>query len=710
MNNWTIGKKLIASFLAVAAITLLLGIVGYYGAVKSEEAVRRIGADCLPSVQGLLTVGENAERIKTAQRALLSPNISISDRKRQPKTADKAKAAADAAWKVYNQLPHDAQASAALSEFVMAWDQWEKDNEAFFKINGEYEAMVDFYSKHTKSENLSYSQATSQLVRTTANAEVAFKKQVQEWKNILLRGNDEAKYDKHFGSFAKEEKIVQEELIKVQALMQQLGMNAITADNVIQQHAALGTKYREALKRYDKANPDAARIVDKAVTGIDKPATEAMESIITTVTEAARKTDDVFVRMDNQLLTVCHDSETKALALLDKLVESNQTVAVDLTQSSVIQATTIKFTNLVVMIAGVVVALLLGILVSRGIVRPIRRAADMLKDISEGEGDLTKRLEVATKDEIGEMATSFNKFVEKLQGFVVGIVSNAKAVTTSVTELSTVATKTTQTVKSMSERTCTVAAAAEEASANTVSVAASMEQTSTNLASVAAATEEMSATVGEIAANSEKARVISGQATAQAKEISSLMQQLGIAAKEIDKVTESINRISAQTNLLALNATIEAASAGEAGRGFAVVANEIKELARQTATATENIKDKIAGVQASTNGAINGIEKISGVINDVGSIIVSIAAAIEEQSSVTKAVAGNIAQASIGVKEANVQIAQTASVSKSIANDLTGVNSAVDEIRQGGENVQASTMDLSKVAEQLKATSDQFKV
>ena len=188
------------------------------------------------------------------------------------------------------------------------------------------------------------------------------------------------------------------------------------------------------------------------------------------------------------------------------------------------------------------------------------------------------------------------------------------------------------------------------------------------------------------------------------------MEQLGAAAKEIDKVTATITAISAQTNLLALNATIEAASAGEAGRGFAVVANEIKELARQTSAATENIKNKIAGVQASTQSAMNGIEKISTVINDVGAIIADIAAAIEEQSSVTKAVAGNIAQASIGVKDANVRIAQTASVSKSMAHDLTGVNTAVEEVRQGGEHVRTSTLELSKVAEQLTATAGQFKV
>ena len=362
-------------------------------------------------------------------------------------------------------------------------------------------------------------------------------------------------------------------------------------------------------------------------------------------------------------------------------------------------------------LTALVLSVIFAVVITRSIVVPIKECVAFSELLAKGDfsQDVLERSR-QRGDEMGDLARAFHTLVGSTRNLLREVTSGVSTIAASATELSAVSTQTTHSVKSMSEKACTVAAAAEEASANTVSVAASMEETSTNLSSVAAATEEMSATVGEIASNSEKARVISGQATVQAKEVSALMQQLGTAAKEIDKVTETITRISAQTNLLALNATIEAASAGEAGRGFAVVANEIKELARQTATATENIKDKIAGVQASTDNAITGIEKISGVVNDVGSIIVSIAAAIEEQSSVTKAVAGNIAQASIGVKDANVRIAQTATVSKSMANDLAGVNTAVEEVRQGGEHVRTSTLELSKVAEQLTTTAGQFKV
>jgi methyl-accepting chemotaxis protein len=368
----------------------------------------------------------------------------------------------------------------------------------------------------------------------------------------------------------------------------------------------------------------------------------------------------------------------------------------------------------VAILALISVSILLFVLLSgrtiRSITHPIRQAADMLKDIAEGEGDLTKRLTTTNQDELGEMARYFNRFTERLQAMIQQIAGNARTVASSARELQNVSVHTAQSVHALSSKTTTVAAASEKASANTSSVAARMEQASGNLSSVTSATEQMSATIGEIATNSEKARAISADAGHQAASVSALMQQLGQAAQEIGKVTETITNISAQTNLLALNATIEAARAGAAGKGFAVVANEIKELAKQTAAATEDIKSKIAGVQLSTGSAIADIAKITTVIAEVGQIVSGIATAIEEQATVTKDVAGNIAQASSGVHEANERVAQTAAVAKTMAQDLAGVSAASDEIRAGGEQVQASAAELSSLAEQLTGLAGQFRV
>ena len=351
-----------------------------------------------------------------------------------------------------------------------------------------------------------------------------------------------------------------------------------------------------------------------------------------------------------------------------------------------------------------------AILIARGVLNPVKTCANLLKDISEGEGDLTKRLPVETNDELGQLSQYFNNFVTKLQTIIAGIADNARTVASSATELSAVSSQTTQSVRSLSSKTSTVASASEEMNSNMASVAAGMEQTTSNLASVAAATEQMTSTISEIAGNTERASGTSEDASRQVDSFASVLRQLGDAAQEIGKVTETIAAISSQTNLLALNATIEAARAGEAGRGFAVVANEIKELALKTAEATNDIRERIGGIQFATGNAVSDIDRIVKVIGEVNSIVANIAAAIEEQSAVTREVANNITQATGDVQDANMRSTEMSAVSRDITGEITAVDTITNDIRSGGEQVQTSAEELSNLAEDLSALVGQFKI
>jgi len=366
----------------------------------------------------------------------------------------------------------------------------------------------------------------------------------------------------------------------------------------------------------------------------------------------------------------------------------------------------LAISTLLALTTGIVIA----ILYSGRVVGALAPVSERLQAIARGDlnGARLDEALLARPDELGELAAAAQTMAENLRRLLGEIATGVQTLASSATELSAISRQTATGTASMSERAHTVATAAEEASANTSSIAAGMEQSSSSLSSVASATEQMSATVGDISANTARANAISEQATAQARSITEQMRKLGEAAQEIGHVTETINNISAQTNLLALNATIEAARAGAAGKGFAVVANEIKELARQTAEATEDIKGKISGMQGSTGAAIADIGQIATVIRDVGGIVASIAAAIEQQAAVTRDVAGNIAQASAGVRDANERVAHTAQVSSSIAQDIAGVNASVSDIRHGGQQVEASAAELSRLAEVLGARVAQF--
>lgn len=369
------------------------------------------------------------------------------------------------------------------------------------------------------------------------------------------------------------------------------------------------------------------------------------------------------------------------------------------------------FTGMVtITLTALIIGLVMGFFVSRGITGPINKAVARLKDIAEGEGDLTQRLEVDTRDELGEMATWFNTFLQNLQGMIKDIASNSVSLSNASTELSAISQQMSAGAEQTSGKSNAVATASEEMSTNISSVAAAMEQAATNLNMVATATEQMTASVSEIAQNSEKARKITGTAVTKAQDTSKKVDALGNAAQAIGKVTEVITEISEQTNLLALNATIEAARAGEAGKGFAVVANEIKELAKQTAEATLEIKNQIEGVQGSTQQTVADINEICEVIGKVDETVGIIAAAVEEQSVTTQDIAGNISQASAGVQEVNGNVAQSTEVTVSISRDIAEVSQASNEMTNSSSQVNISAEELAGMAETINGMVGKFKV
>jgi methyl-accepting chemotaxis protein len=344
------------------------------------------------------------------------------------------------------------------------------------------------------------------------------------------------------------------------------------------------------------------------------------------------------------------------------------------------------------------------------ILRPVKATVKTLEDISEGEGDLTKRIEVNSKDEAGLLSQSFNKFVEKLQGMIKSVAENTMHVKDSSDELASISTSLAENSKDSSMNSENVAAAAEEMSANIKNMAKGVESASQNISQVAAATEEMSSTITEIASNSENASRITKEAVSVSTASSKQMEELGKAALDIAKVIETITDISDQTNLLALNATIEASRAGEAGKGFAVVANEIKELAGQTNKATEDIKSRVEGIQKTTEITVSGIEKLSEIIESVNEIVSSIAAAVEQQSATTSEISENIADVSSGLNELNDGISEIATVSEEIAKEVEGVNKNSKDISTNSIDVLKSSESLKELSESLKNLVDQFKV
>ncbi len=386
---------------------------------------------------------------------------------------------------------------------------------------------------------------------------------------------------------------------------------------------------------------------------------------------------------------------------------------------------------------------LAGLMVGHRIARHVRFVVDGFKDIVEG--DLTKRLQIYTKDEMGELTTEFNIFIEKLRVIMKELADTTNSLSRSSEELSSVSAQMDSSAEEMSSQADMVAASSEQVSASVVTVASATDQANSSLSNIASMTEEMSSTfnnvagfanktsdnvrrmaksgedmraqintvasaveemtasLNEVAKNTVKGSRISQNASRRTEQISARMDALVASSGQIGKVIGVIKDIADQTNMLALNATIEAAGAGDAGKGFAVVAGEVKELARQTADATDEISGQIENIQKSVNDVFQAIEDIYNVISENASVNEMIAASVEEQTATANEISKSAAKAAQTVRNVADDANESANLVGEIAKSADETSGAaaeiarnIDEMLRGIKEVARSSSEASQ--------------
>jgi methyl-accepting chemotaxis protein len=347
------------------------------------------------------------------------------------------------------------------------------------------------------------------------------------------------------------------------------------------------------------------------------------------------------------------DEAASLLTQIEELAGREMSSAKSAGQSARLSA----ISMLITIVGGsILVGIVIGLLLSRSITRPVKATVAMLKDIAEGEGDLTKRVDQTRGDELGEMGKWFNTFVTKLQNIIIEIAGNAREVAGASTQIAAASEEMATGMSEQAAQVTQISSAVEEMSASVTEVSRKSIEASDN-----ANQAGMVATKGgEVVDDTVKGmHSISEAVSASAVSVS----ELGKRGEQIGQIIEVINDIADQTNLLALNAAIEAARAGEHGRGFAVVADEVRKLADRTTRATEEIGESITAIQTETSQAVdrmntgteqvgigvkraqeagNSLREIVNSTRNVADMIQSIAAAAEQQSAASEEISRNI--------------------------------------------------------------------